>query len=130
MGKDNQHPCYQCTDCCEHVALEIERPTTNNDYQNIRWYLVHKNVSVFKASDDKKWYIMFDTRCEQLTDDGHCAIYETRPALCREYSADNCSRHGEGDEYALLFRNIREWDTWWDKKKQQERKRRKNAAIV
>jgi len=33
--------------CCRYFALQIDNPKTADDYDNIRWYLVHENVVAF-----------------------------------------------------------------------------------
>lgn len=38
-------------------------------------------------------------RCDQLLDDGRCAIYAERPKICREYDCskrEDCACHGDG----------------------------------
>jgi len=33
--------------CCRYFAFPIETPEDWDDYDDIRWYLAHKNISVF-----------------------------------------------------------------------------------
>jgi len=81
----NKPPCEECGgSCCKYVAVEIDKPTNKTDYDNIRWYLLHKNVGVF-IDHDKNWFIEFRTSCEKQTEDGRCGIYENRPKICREH---------------------------------------------
>ena len=48
--------CDKCTGlCCKYFALPIETPEDKEDYDDIRWYLCHKNVTVFVEDGD--WYI-------------------------------------------------------------------------
>ena len=112
-----EHPCHNCSDCCMYVATQIDTPTSKQDYQNIRWYLCHENVIVFKASDDKKWYIQFNTPCKMLTEDGLCNIYKDRPDICSDYATETCTRHGGTEEYDLLFTDLEQWERWWTKVK-------------
>ncbi len=71
------NPCVGCDHCCRHVALEIDTPRTKADYDNIRWYLLHKNVSIM-VDWDGAWLIQFDTACNWLVD-GRCSHYALRP---------------------------------------------------
>ena len=81
---EREYPCARCgAVCCKHVALEIDKPTNKQDYDYIRWYLLHKKVEVF--TDEGKWYLKHETECEKLLPNGRCGIYETRPSICRDY---------------------------------------------
>ncbi|MCK6482640.1 MAG: YkgJ family cysteine cluster protein [Phycisphaerae bacterium] len=99
-------PCADCGHCCRYVTIAIKAPRNRNDYDEIRWYLLHENMRVFIDSDG--WYVEVLTRCRHL--DGHrCGIYESRPIVCEEYEIDNCERYGEGDPYIELFTNEQEY---------------------
>jgi len=87
--------------CCRYFALPIDNPESKKDFDNIRWYLVHENVVVFV--EKKQWYIGIMNRCKNLQTDNRCGIYETRPAICRSYSTDNCDYHGGDYGYERLF---------------------------
>ena len=81
--------CDHCTaKCCRYFALPIDGPTTIEDWEFIRWYLVHEAATLFK--EDDTWYLLVHTVCKHLQDDNRCGIYHTRPIICREYSTDNC----------------------------------------
>ena len=97
--------CEKCTGlCCRYFALPIETPEDREDYDDIRWYLCHKDVTVFVEDGD--WYINIKNKCRHLSEkDYKCKIYETRPRLCRGYTTDNCDlTEGEYD-YSLHFTN-------------------------
>jgi len=84
--------CEKCDAlCCKYLALEIDRPITRNDFENIRWYVSHQKTSVF--IQEGKWYLNVKNRCRHLDSDGMCAIYEERPAICRRLDPDNCEYH-------------------------------------
>ncbi|MBI3839130.1 MAG: YkgJ family cysteine cluster protein [Planctomycetia bacterium] len=81
--------CNHCTaKCCRYFALPIEDPTDFEDWEFIRWYLLHDAATVFK--EDGTWYLLVHTACKHLERDNRCGIYETRPLICQEYSTDNC----------------------------------------
>ena len=92
IQKESDHPCFECAACCKYVALEIDEPTTMKEYDYIRWYLYHAGVSVF-VDFENAWYIKFETRCDNLTSQGLCGIYDTRPKLCRDFDWRECERH-------------------------------------
>jgi len=97
--------CEKCTGlCCRYFALPIETPEDREDYDDIRWYLCHKDVTVFVEDGD--WYINIKNKCRHLSEkDYKCKIYETRPRLCRGYTTDNCD-FSEGEyDYSLHFTN-------------------------
>lgn len=84
--------CEHCTGvCCKYIALPIETPEDRADFDDVRWYLLHENVSVFV--EDGSWYINMATPCRHLQADNRCGIYATRPGICRKYTTDNCDYH-------------------------------------
>jgi Fe-S-cluster containining protein len=84
--------CEHCTGlCCRYIALPIDTPRSTGDFDDIRWYLLHENVSVFV--EDDQWYVSFVTNCRHLLPDHRCGIYETRPRICRQYTTDDCDYH-------------------------------------
>jgi Fe-S-cluster containining protein len=84
--------CEYCTAvCCRYVALPIETPEDKSDFDDIRWYLIHENISVF--IEDDEWFINFHSPCRHLLPDHRCGIYETRPNICRKYTTENCDYH-------------------------------------
>jgi len=94
--------CEHCTAlCCRYIALPIDRPESHEDFENIRWYLAHEDVTVF--IDKGQWYISFASRCRYLQDDNRCGIYEKRPRICRSYRTDNCDYHGGEYRYEAYF---------------------------
>lgn len=103
--------CEKCNGkCCKYVAIEIDTPETKEDFENIRWYVAHKNIQVYVDEDDK-WHIEFSTPCEFLGEDNICQIYDKRPEICREYNQDECLFHNEYEE-KHTFRNLEEIDKY------------------
>ena len=102
--------CDKCAAlCCRYFALPIDNPDCRKDYDNIRWYLIHQNVVVF--IEKKQWYVGVLNRCKHLQDNNLCGIYDTRPAICRSYSTDNCDYHGGEYDYEKLFTSAEDlWD--------------------
>jgi Fe-S-cluster containining protein len=81
--------CDHCVGkCCRYFSLPIETPTTWDDFDSIRWYLAHDLTIVYV--DKGTWHLLVLTRCQYLRDDNRCAVYFTRPKICREYLTDEC----------------------------------------
>lgn len=81
--------CEYCTaKCCKYFALPIETPESSEDFDFIRWYLLHEHATVFV--EDESWYLLVHTPCKHLQADQRCGIYHTRPQICRDYSTDKC----------------------------------------
>ena len=84
--------CEHCVAaCCRYVALPIDTPETRDDFEDLRWYLIHEHISIFVEDGD--WYISFQTPCQHLLPDQRCGIYDTRPRICRKYSTEDCDYH-------------------------------------
>ncbi|MHC4665030.1 MAG: YkgJ family cysteine cluster protein [Planctomycetota bacterium] len=96
MANNNQ--CDKCTSlCCRYFALPIDTPKDKGDYDDIRWFLCHKGISVFVEDGD--WYINIRNRCKHLSEKGNlCGIYSKRPRICRGYRHRNCD-FVEGEYY-------------------------------
>ncbi len=104
--------CDKCTGlCCRYFALPIETPKTRDDYDDIRWYLAHEDISIFV--EDREWYLSVNRKCRHLSEKNHkCLIYDRRPRICRKYRHDNCDAvQGEYD-YELHFTSDREMDEY------------------
>ncbi len=81
--------CEYCTaKCCRYFAMPLETPEAFEDYEFIRWFLLHDRATVFKEDDD--WYLLVHTECEHLQADNRCGIYDTRPQICRDYTTKEC----------------------------------------
>ncbi len=81
--------CEYCTaKCCRYFAVQIETPTTWQEFDYIRWFLMHYGAAVF--TEQGGWYLLVHSPCKHLRDDNRCGIYERRPNICRQYATDNC----------------------------------------
>ncbi len=104
--------CEKCTGlCCRYFALPIETPEDKDDFDDIRWYLCHKNVTVFVEDGD--WYLNIKNKCRHLSDkDNRCKIYSKRPNICRGYKHDDCD-FVEGEyNYELHFTSDKQMDDY------------------
>jgi Fe-S-cluster containining protein len=109
--------CEKCdAKCCKHIALEIDKPESKEDFEDIRWYVAHKNVNIFVEDGD--WYIEFLTPCEHLNKDNKCEVYETRPKICKDYSEEECVFGDYKEE--LIFHSLEELDSYIKEKFEKE----------
>lgn len=106
--------CVGCSKCCRYVTIHIDEPEDKEDWDSIRWYVLHENVIVF-LDNEGDWLVEFATPCEKLNADGSCSIYKDRPQVCRDYDPDNCENHGEGESYTVIFRNLEDVDEYLKK---------------
>lgn len=105
VSRDDLKPgevlCSYCTArCCRYFAFPIDEPTTWEDFDHIRWYMMHGPVSVFV--DEGTWYLMIHADCKHLLPDHRCGAYETRPQICRTYTTDDCEYDNDAT-YEKLF---------------------------
>ena len=105
--------------CCKYVTVKIDAPRRKCDFDEIRWFLAHDDVSVIIES--RLWYLQLDTRCEFLSRSNLCSNYENRFELCREYAMDNCE--DSDAEAPIVFSRTEEFDKFIEKR-QRSRKRR------
>ena len=92
--------CSYCTArCCRYFAMSIDTPTSWEQFDNMRWYLMHGPFSMFV--DEGNWFLVIPGDCQHLQDDYRCGAYETRPQICRDYTTDSCEYDNDGvyDQY-------------------------------
>jgi len=107
-------PCIECkAKCCRYVGVEIGRPTCKRDYDIIRWYLLHKNVTVH-IDHDNDWFVEFQTVCEELQPDSGCRRYDKRPQICREHGWPVGSCEFFSNPHQHLFSTISEFESYLD----------------
>ena len=117
LEKESTHPCFSCQLCCTYMAVEIDAPTTNTEYDYLVWYLYHAGVSVF-VDWEGDWYLKVDSRCEHLTDAGLCGVYENRPVICREFSFEDCEKNNtDGPPDKWLFDTADQFLVWLKKQR-------------
>jgi Fe-S-cluster containining protein len=119
--------CGGCTAlCCSYFALEIDTPDEPEDFENLRWYIIHEDVQIFV--DDGDWYLQINRKCSWL-DGNKCGNYENRPQICRDYSDTLCDLDGPQSDHT--FHNIEELeayrDTWVAEFEEKKRKKAKKA---
>jgi Fe-S-cluster containining protein len=111
-------PCRACNGlCCRHIALEIDPPEAKADFDTIRWYLMHENVKV-GMDHSGEWLLEIPLVCRHLKKNS-CAIYPTRPDLCRKYPGndDFCEFEDKTSPYKVLFTDERAFERYMRRKK-------------
>jgi len=93
------------------MAIEIDRPLDDRDVDDIRWYLLHRDVSVCIDADGD-WYVAFETPCEALDNTGQCSRYDTRPQLCQDHGElpGTCEFHGP--LFVEQFKTLADFESW------------------
>lgn len=110
-------PCRDCGGkCCNYIAVELDKPTSKRDYDHIRWYLSHKNVNVF-IDHYNKWHVEFRTPCEELTRNRECAVYESRPLICRNHGNSEGECEYYDTPYKEYFSTMTQFEKYLDEKK-------------
>ncbi|MFO0982534.1 MAG: YkgJ family cysteine cluster protein [Planctomycetota bacterium] len=122
--------CGSCTAlCCRYFALEIDKPTSERDFDDLRWYLLHEKVSIFV--DDGTWFLNIEQQCKALGPDNLCTIYEQRPSICREYKNDHCDK--DGGDFDMLFETPEQllaYQAKWRAERLRKRRSRAKAKRV
>jgi hypothetical protein len=96
--------CSKCdAHCCRHVAVQIGKPVTKKEIDQVRWYLLHENVWV-SIDHEGDWLLEFRTPCRKIVNN-QCGDYENRPVICRDYPGPDelCERETDDTSYAVLF---------------------------
>ena len=78
-----QSLCDFCTaKCCRYFALPIDKPTTWEEFDFLRWFLLHDRACCF--TEDGSWYVLVHTDCKHLQADNRCGIFGSpdRPEVC------------------------------------------------
>lgn len=114
--------CDGCDECCRYIALQIDKPKTEEDYDHILWFLLHENVHVYVDWEDD-WLLEFATPCKMLDKKTRlCTIYNRRPQICRSHRQSECVRHDPVPAEKLSFRSADEFKKYWKDRKEKKNK--------
>ncbi len=116
--------CCKCTGCCRYVTVGIDKPRKKETIDHYVWYLLHKNVQIY-IDNDGDWNLLFITPCTKLLPNGKCAIYASRPKICKDYSPKSCSRTGKDHTHLFMTPEALLEYLEEEKKKRKEKKVRK-----
>jgi Fe-S-cluster containining protein len=71
--------CERCRGaCCEEMSLPRHDVLPGLPPDETQWVTLH-------ATPDGPGWLRFEVRCLALTTAGRCAVYTTRPRVCRDY---------------------------------------------
>ena len=101
--------------CCRYVLIEIDKPTCKGDYDQIRWLLLHENLTL-GIGEDNCWYIEVATRCRELDERNLCRAYLDRPDLCEKYEPEQCPVWNPDPPYKHEFRTADAFVAWLDRR--------------
>ena len=105
--------CNECDgDCCKILVVEIKTPVSKQDFENIKFYLFHKDTNVYIDIDDC-WNIQLNTQCKYSDEDGKCKIYDKRPPVCRDSKVRDCHRNKKDSK--KFFNDLDEYEDWLTK---------------
>lgn len=93
------------------LCTSYRYPEDWDDYDDIRWYLTHKNITVFVEDGD--WYLNVKNKCRHLSEkDYRCQIHNKRPKICGEYSPKNCDFTDGQYNYDLYLEDVRKMEEY------------------
>ncbi|MBN1544454.1 YkgJ family cysteine cluster protein [Candidatus Woesearchaeota archaeon] len=108
---DHNQKCSACGGaCCRSFCIDIDPPQDLDGFQDIKWYLFHRGVTVC-LNKDGSWEVDTAIPCMHLDENNGCRIYPDRPPVCRDYTLEDC----EGDDYAEVFRTPEDIDAYVEK---------------
>jgi len=111
--------------CCRYITVQIRAPKRKCDLDELSWFLAHEQITVYVES--RRWHLEVRTRCKYLTADNLCAIYETRPEVCRDYHTETCEFPAR-PKHALEFDQMEDFDAWRAKQRQERKAKRAAKA--
>lgn len=101
--------CDECGgDCCKRIAIQIEKPKTRDDIEDLKWYLYHDRLAVY-IDNEGDWLVQVPVKCKHLIN-GKCSIYSGRPPVCRKAKVSECQRNVK--ETVKVFRTPEDVDTY------------------
>jgi Fe-S-cluster containining protein len=119
--------CDQCVAlCCRYFAFSIDKPEKKRDFEDLRWYILHEDTIIFVEKGE--WYVQVNRKCRALLPDNRCAVYENRPAICRDYKTDACDWHADAYDYQHVFTEPEQIDRFAKEYLAAERKKARKAA--
>jgi len=116
--------------CCRYISIHLDTPRSKQDFDEIRWFVSHRDVVVYKDDDDD-WIVEVMNRCRFLKNN-RCTIYGTRPDVCREYDPENCT-HNSGEvptkiKFTEPGQVVKYVAKRWPKKKDKKKPRKKKTG--
>ena len=85
--------CKRCATCCTYFAIPTDPPEDADDYDDLAWMLVHKDVTIHVM--DEEWQIVVKNKCKYIDKEKGCLIYDQRPKICRDHVPGECDANAE-----------------------------------
>ena len=95
--------------CCRSFVLPIDTPETREDFDLLRWLVLHHSVQLLVQ--DTVWEIEIGLPCEHIQPNGRCGIYGRRPQVCVGYDIASCERH-QPPLYDAIIDNEHALEAW------------------
>jgi hypothetical protein len=112
--KEPQNKCISCKAvCCHNLSIPVTRPRTRTEKEELKWYLHFDTVQIYIRK--QRWHLLIKGKCIYLKKNTLCAVYESRPQVCRDHSPENCEMTGSW--YDELFSTPDELDAYLNRKK-------------
>lgn len=83
-----------------YLNIRIDTPTSKHDFENIKWYVSHKDIFIYKNKN--KWFLKFLTQCQNKYFD----VYQENISLIDPLNDDN----------QLVFASIEEVEDYLKKR--------------
>lgn len=107
--------CDKCdARCCRYFCFEIDRPDTYEQFENIRWYMLHEKIGIHIDAEGD-WCILIDNPCRMLVKTAQgwrCKDYDNRPLICRKYSPSFCDRTRGGYDHEEIFETAEQLEAY------------------
>jgi uncharacterized protein len=88
--------------CCRYITVTVPAPRSEDDWDEVRWWLAHEGVMV--THDEDGWMLHVRTPCTNLRPDNACGVYPDHMLACQEYDPSDCEYTGEVPFDVLLER--------------------------
>jgi len=97
--------CDKCkAECCKYVTVDLATPEDKEDWDEVKWMLLHKNIMVYKDLDND-WQVEFRTPCKHIDPKTFkCSIYDKRPQPCKDHGTDECENNDEEWAEVILLK--------------------------
>ena len=99
--------------CCNDLAVQIYKPVTKAEKEDLRWHLFFEGVKVYIKH--RKWHLLIHSQCRYLSEDNLCTIYDDRPERCRKHNHPHCEL--EGKFYDIMIETPEQFDEYFNMKK-------------
>lgn len=121
-----KNPCSSCipAKCCMYFSIEIDRPESISDFEDILWIIAHEDVEIYTYR--RRWFAMVRNPCRFYDPSRGCSIYESRPRICRNHKKGECELNGPYD-FDLHFRSYDEFARFVEREKERKKYLRKKG---